>query len=177
MVDFLYTSILGKCVSTYFVKIGITKFIQGVVAEGAKVLGYICFFSFFGDMSLLKVILPHSNLGKKCKDRFRGKMLLAKRALRRAKLFMHQLLPQYSMSSTFCQDKATSSECPWGHSLDPKTRPAKPDVLGDVWSDTFDKACIVRLKLIWGGFVNFEIRKPPTLHLLTILCKVELHKQ
>ena len=77
MVDFLYTSILGKYVSTYFVKIGITKFIQGVVAEGAKVLGFIYFFLFLKTC----VSAKSSNLGKKCKDRFRGSMLLAKKAL------------------------------------------------------------------------------------------------
>ena len=52
MVNFLYTSILKKCVSTYFVKICVTKLIQGVVAEGAKVLGFIYFFSIFEDMCL-----------------------------------------------------------------------------------------------------------------------------
>ena len=75
---------------------------------------------------------------------------------------------------TFRWDKATSSYCPRGQNLDPKTRLAKPGILGDVWSDTFDKAFT---ELNWGGFINFEVRKPPTLHLLTILCKVELHKQ
>ena len=43
MVEFLYTSILMKCVS-YFVEISVTKFIQCIVAEGAKVLGYIIVF-------------------------------------------------------------------------------------------------------------------------------------
>ena len=69
---------MKKCVSTYFVKICVTKLIQGVVAEGAKVLEFIYFFFQF-----LKTCVSSksSNLGKKCKDRFRGSMLLAKKAL------------------------------------------------------------------------------------------------
>ena len=77
MVNFLYTPILKKCVSTYFVKICVTKLIQGVVAEGAKVLGFIYFFLYL----MTCVSAKSSNLGKKCKDRFRGSRLLAKKAL------------------------------------------------------------------------------------------------